>query len=167
MKTETFLLLEDIISWQESKNQFWVEDLKFERKALGGGRKMNLEKLNALKTKGKFSNERISKLSGIPVQTVGRIFRGEGSPTFDNIAAIAKIIGGDLNDLAGLAHEESQNKDELIRVQEITIKMQNTSIEEKRKYIKWMAVTIACLVAVIIVFTIIDRANGSIGWLRH
>ena len=54
---------------------------------------MNLEKLNALKTKGKFSNERISKLSGIPVQTVGRIFRGEGSPTFDNIAAIAKIIG--------------------------------------------------------------------------
>ena len=128
---------------------------------------MNLEKLNALKTKGKFSNERISKLSGIPVQTVGRIFRGEGSPTFDNIAAIAKIIGGDLNDLAGLEHEESQNKDDLIRVQEIAIKMQRASIEEKRKYIKWMAVTIACLVAVIIVFTAIDRVNGSVGWLRH
>lgn len=130
---------------------------------------MNLEKLNALKTKGKFSNERISKLSGIPVQTVGRIFRGDGSPTFDNIAAIVKIIGGDLNDLAGLEHEENKNKnkDELIRVQEITIKMQKASIDEKRKYIKWMAVTIACLVAVIIVFTAIDRVNGSVGWMRH
>ena len=127
---------------------------------------MNLEKLNALKTKGKFSNERISKLSGIPVQTVGRIFRGEGSPTFDNIAAIARAIGGDLNDLADLREEESETKDELIRVQEITIKMQKTSIDEKRRYIKWMAIAIACLIAVIIVFTAIDRANGSVGWLR-
>lgn len=128
---------------------------------------MNLEKLNALKTKGKFSNERISKLSGIPVQTVGRIFRGEGSPTFDNIAAIARAIGGDLNDLADLREEESETKDELIRVQEITIKMQKTSIDEKRRYIKWMAIAIACLIAVIIVFTAIDRANGSVGWLRY
>lgn len=128
---------------------------------------MNLEKLNALKTKGKFSNERISKLSGIPVQTVGRIFRGEGSPTFDNIAAIARAIGGDLNDLADLCGEESETKDELIRVQEITIKMQKTSIDEKRRYIKWMAIAIACLIAVIIVFTAIDRANGSVGWLRY
>lgn len=128
---------------------------------------MNLEKLNALKTKGKFSNERISKLSGIPVQTVGRIFRGEGNPTFDNIAAIARAIGGDLNDLADLCEEESETKDELIRVQEITIKMQKTSIDEKRRYIKWMAIAIACLVAVIIVFTAIDRANGSVGWMRY
>ena len=128
---------------------------------------MNLEKLNALKTKGKFSNERISKLSGIPVQTVGRIFRGEGSPTFDNIAAIARAIGGDLNDLADMSTGENATQNELIRVQEITINMQKTSIEEKRRYIKWMAITIACLIAVIIVFTAIDRANGSVGWLRY
>lgn len=128
---------------------------------------MNLEKLNALKTKGKFSNERISKLSGIPVQTVGRIFRGEGNPTFDNIAAIVRVIGGDMNDLADLHEEESESKNELIRVQEITIKMQKTSIDEKRRYIKWMAIAIACLIAVIIVFTAIDRANGSVGWLRY
>lgn len=128
---------------------------------------MNLEKLNALKTKGKFSNERISKLSGIPVQTVGRIFRGEGSPTFDNIAAIVRVIGGDMNDLADLHEEESESKNELIRVQEITINIQKTSIDEKRRYIKWMAIAIACLIAVIIVFTAIDRANGSVGWLRY
>lgn len=128
---------------------------------------MNLEKLNALKTKGKFSNERISKLSGIPVQTVGRIFRGEGNPTFDNIAAIVRVIGGDMNDLADLHEEESESKNELIRVQEITIKMQKTSIDEKRRYIKWMAIAIACLIAVIILFTAIDRANGSVGWLRY
>lgn len=128
---------------------------------------MNLEKLNALKTKGKFSNERISKLSGIPVQTVGRIFRGEGSPTFDNIAAIARAIGGDLNDLADMSTGENATQNELIRVQEITINMQKTSIEEKRRYIKWMAITIACLIAVIIVFTAIDRANGSVGWMRY
>lgn len=127
---------------------------------------MNLEKLNALKTKGKFSNERISKLSGIPVQTVGRIFRGEGNPTFDNIAAIVQAIGGDLNDLADMSTGENATQNELIRVQEITIKMQKTSIDEKRRYIKWMAIAIACLIAVIIVFTAIDRANGSVGWLR-
>lgn len=128
---------------------------------------MNLEKLNALKTKGKFSNERISKLSGIPVQTVGRIFRGEGNPTFDNIAAIVQAIGGDLNDLADMSTGENATQNELIRVQEITINMQKTSIDEKRKYIKWMAITIACLIAVIIVFTAIDRANGSVGWMRY
>lgn len=128
---------------------------------------MNLEKLNTLKTKGKFSNERISKLSGIPVQTVGRIFRGEGNPTFDNIAAIVQAIGGDLNDLADMSTGENATQNELIRVQEITIEMQKTSIEEKRRYIKWMAVTIACLIAVIIVFTAIDRANGSVGWMRY
>ena len=72
-----------------------------------------------------------------------------------------------MNDLAGLEREENQSKDELIRVQDITIKMQKASIDEKRRYIKWMAVTIACLVAVIIVFTAIDRVNGSVGWLRH
>lgn len=128
---------------------------------------MNLEKLNALKTKGKFSNERISKLSGIPVQTVGRIFRGEGNPTFDNIAAIVQAIGGDLNDLADMSTGENATQNELIRVQEITIKMQKTSIDEKRRYIKWMAIAIACLIAVIIVFTAIDRANGSVGWMRY
>ena len=128
---------------------------------------MNLEKLNALKTKGKFSNERISKLSGIPVQTVGRIFRGEGSPTFDNIAAIVQAIGGDLNDLADMSTGENATQNELIRVQEITINMQKTSIDEKRRYIKWMAIAIACLIAVIIVFTAIDRANGSVGWMRY
>ena len=71
---------------------------------------MNLEKLNALKNKGNYTFQQISDLTNIPLSTLNRIFKGESSPTFDNVAAIARAIGGDLNDLADLQNSRSSEE---------------------------------------------------------
>lgn len=126
---------------------------------------MNVDKLNALKTKAEYSNQQISDLSGIPLSTVTRIFRGEGSVTFDNMAALVRVIGGDLNDLADLGRAHAS--DEMIGVYEKTIEMQEKHMAEKDHTIKILRRGVAILVGVFIAIILIDLTNGSVGWARY
>ena len=126
---------------------------------------MNIEKLNILKTKGNYSYQKISDLSGIPLSTVTRIFRGEGSVTFDNVAAIVRAIGGDMNDLADLG--QPHVSEDMAKVYEKTIELQEKHMAEKDHTIKILRRAVVDMVAVFIVIVFIDLANGSVGWARY
>lgn len=110
---------------------------------------MNIEKLNILKTKGNYSYQKISDLSGIPLSTVTRIFRGEGSVTFDNVAAIVRAIGGDMNDLADLG--QPHVSEDMAKVYEKTIELQEKHMAEKDHTIKILRRAVVAMVAVFIV----------------
>ena len=119
---------------------------------------MNLEKLNALKNKGNYTFQQISDLTNIPLSTLNRIFKGESSPTFDNVAAIARAIGGDLNDLADLQNSRSSEE-----VLDFLMK----SLEEKRRVIRILAITCGILVSVFIFIVLFDITNGGVGYVRY
>ena len=119
---------------------------------------MNLDKLNALKNKGKYTFQQISNLTNIPLSTLNRIFKGEGSPTFDNIATIVRAIGGDLNDLADL--QNSRSSEEML---DFLMK----SLEEKRRVIRILAITCGIMVSVFIFIVLFDITNGGVGYVRY
>ena len=119
---------------------------------------MNLEKLNALKNKGNYTFQQISDLTNIPLSTLNRIFKGESSPTFDNIAAIARAIGGDLNDLADLQNSRSS---------EDVLDFLMKSLEEKRRVIRILAITCGIMVSVFIFIVLFDITNGGVGYVRY
>lgn len=68
---------------------------------------MKLERLKALKTKANLTNKQISEMTDISESTLSRIFTGEGQPKFEDIAMLARILGGSLDELAGIHRQES------------------------------------------------------------
>lgn len=119
---------------------------------------MNLEKLNALKNKGNYTFQQISDLTNIPLSTLNRIFKGESSPTFDNVAAIARAIGGDLNDLADLA--KGQSSQELLEFYR-----QNN--QEKNRLIRILGLACGIMASVFIFIVLFDITNGGVGYVRY
>lgn len=145
---------------------------------------MEVEKLKALKEKGKFTNKKIAELTGISEPTVSRIFSREGESKFRDVAAIAKVLGASLDDLAGIKRVESQEIAELrakIAAQEAEIKTKDTLIashdrevthmEKVEDYLKRLVrvlgSAVAVLVAVILIVMVYDILNGDIGWARY
>lgn len=86
---------------------------------------MDITKLKALKDKSGMSFQGISDSSGVPMSTVTRIFRGEGSPRFDDIAAIVMVLRGSLDDLVGLKPPATGNE----KAQEELIELYKKQIE--------------------------------------
>ena len=119
---------------------------------------MNLEKLNALKNKGNYTFQQISDLTNIPLSTLNRIFKGESSPTFDNIAAIARAMGGDLNDLADLS--KGQTSEELLE-------FYKQSNQEKLRVIRILSIACGVMAAVFIFIVLFDITNGGVGYVRY
>ena len=95
---------------------------------------MDITKLKSLKDKSGMSFQGISDSSGVPMSTVTRIFRGEGSPRFDDIAAIVMVLRGSLDELVGLKAPATGNEkaqDELIELykRQIDIIQQESAVK--------------------------------------
>ncbi len=101
---------------------------------------MDITKLKALKDKSGMSFQGISDSSGVPMSTVTRIFRGEGSPRFDDIAAIVSVLRGSLDELVGLkpSANGNRNKDleELIEFYKNQIEIVRKDDAAKIEYLK-------------------------------
>mgnify|MGYP002517989680 CR=1 FL=1 len=64
--------------------------------------------LNTLKSKGNFTIETISNLSGIPEATVKNIFSGKTEdPRFETVSAIVKAMGGSLDAIYDITKKEA------------------------------------------------------------
>lgn len=143
---------------KEIQNQFRPTPSTFWNSLSRRWKTVNLDKLNALKNKGKYTFQQISNLTNIPLSTLNRIFKGESSPTFDNIATIVRAIGGDLNDLADL--QNSRSSEEML---DFLMK----SLEEKRRVIRILAITCGIMVSVFIFIVLFDITNGGVGYVRY
>ena len=145
---------------------------------------MEIEKLKALKTKGNFTNKRIAELTGISETTVSRIFSREGESKFRDVAAIAKVAGASLDDLAGISRQESEEIKELrlkVREQDVEIRSQAAVIaahereiaraDKASDYLKRLVRILGTAVAVMVIgvmaILVFDVMNGDIGWARY
>lgn len=99
--------------------------------------------LNALKTKGNFTYETISNLSGIPEGTVRNIFSGKTEdPRFETVSAIIISMGGSLDAVYSAAKKEDVEANSVItlkeayedRIKEINEHYQQRIIETKVHY---------------------------------
>ena len=138
-----------------------------------------LERLLQLKKEKKMSNEEISKLSGVPLATVTRIFNGHTlNPSFETFTHIAIALGASLDEIAGLKPPESTPIDapietalsaysELLKEKDERIKeLKAERDKEKREKHKilWVLLGILILGAVILG---VDIANGHFGYFIY
>ncbi len=145
---------------------------------------MEIEKLKALKTKGNFTNKKIAELTGISETTVSRIFSREGESKFRDVAAIAKVVGASLDDLAGISRHESEEIKELrlkVREQDVEIRSQAAVIASHereiaradkasdylKRLVRILGTAVAVMVIAVMVILVYDVLNGDIGWARY
>ena len=75
--------------------------------------------LNTLKSKGNFTIETISNLSGIPEATVKNIFSGKTEdPRFETVSAIVKAMGGLLDAIYSVSKKEDVEGNSIITLKE-------------------------------------------------
>lgn len=81
--------------------------------------KMITTYLNSLKTKGNFTFEAISNLSGIPEATVKNVFSGKTEdPRFETVSAIVKAMGGSLDAIYEAAKTDDVEGNSIITLKE-------------------------------------------------
>ncbi|MGN1080795.1 MAG: helix-turn-helix domain-containing protein [Acutalibacteraceae bacterium] len=123
---------------------------------------MKTENLKKLKEECNLTTKQISDLSGIPESTISRILSGQtDNPTFDNVSAIVKAMGGSLDSIAEVRKDSDTEKEKS------ACEIYERIIKEKNWYIK-ILITICCtLVAVLIFLIIYDAASSAIGFIRY
>ena len=145
---------------------------------------MEIEKLKALKTKGNFTNKRIAELTGISETTVSRIFARQGESKFGDVAAIAKVVGASLDDLAGLARAEDEeitrlrariseleadvrSKEAVILAHDREISRMDKATDYLKRLVRILGTALAVVIIVVFVIMAYDVLNGDIGWARY
>ena len=132
--------------------------------------------LNTLKNKGNFKFAELSKMSGVPEATIRRIFSGDTPDArFDTVARIIVAMGGSMDDAFSTKKEkdiEANVVTELksgfeIRIEDLRERLDDMREREAKagRIIKALAITVAALVAVIIV--ILGIAITSHGWVQY
>lgn len=154
---------------------------------------MLIDYLNALKTKGNFTYETISNLSGIPEPTIRNILSGKTEdPRFETVSAIVKAMGGSLDAIYSAAKKEDVEANSVItlkdayeqRINEINEHYQQritdikehyeeriTEINEHIATIKldkrWFRIaTCICAFALVVLF-IVEILTPGLGWFRY
>ena len=149
--------------------------------------------LNSLKTKGNFTVESVSKMSGIPEATIKNILSGKTEdPRFETVSAIVKAMGGSLDaiyedvkveDVEGnsvIALKESYEKrlSEVKEFYEQRIKDLREHYEERlhdqKEHIstimldkRWFRfATCICAFALVVLF-VVEILTPGFGWFRY
>lgn len=149
--------------------------------------------LNTLKSKGNFTIETISNLSGIPEATVKNIFSGKTEdPRFETVSAIVKAMGGSLDAIYSVSKKEDVEGNSIItlkesydqRVEDIKDHYEQRISDLKKHYEERMAdqkehistimldkrwfriATCICAFALVALF-VMEILTPGLGWFRY
>lgn len=149
--------------------------------------------LNTLKSKGNFTIETISNLSGIPEATVKNIFSGKTEdPRFETVSAIVKAMGGSLDAIYSVSKKEDVEGNSIItlkesydqRLEDIKGHYEQRISDLKKHYEERMAdqkehistimldkrwfriATCICAFALVALF-VIEILTPGLGWFRY
>ena len=141
-----------------------------------------LSQLQTLKEDKGLTSADIAKLSGVPEQTVKRIFNGTTpDPRFDTIAKITIALGGSLDVISGLRPETDFKPSTPVRkalsasadlIGEKDIRFAELKEELKRER-RAKTITLCCAAAFsvlfvsLLTFLIFDILNGNVGFIRY
>jgi transcriptional regulator with XRE-family HTH domain len=121
---------------------------------------MLCDDLKALREKRKMTNQQISDASGVPLSSVNRVFSGQtDNPGFLMIRDIVVAMKGSLDEIAGIKHQSTAD-DQIIKLYERTI-------AEKDLWLKRLFIFSVSVVAVLLIFLLIDIISPSTGYIRY
>ena len=145
-----------------------------------------LSKLQDLKDEKGLTYADIAELSGIPEQTVKRIFSGATpDPRFETIAKLTIALGGSLDVLSGLRNPDDpkiaspvrtalSSSAELIAEKDIRLKEKREIIDSLREELRRerrvrsiILIVVAAFVAAVMFMLIFDMMNGHVGYIRY
>lgn len=144
------------------------------------------EKLKNLKEDRKMTTKEISEISGVPLATVTRFFRGD-SPNagLDTIAPIALALGASLDEIAGLKQSDAEPIKEPVAVAMDSyaelLSVKNGYIEElkrdmereredrlqERKEKRILAMALGAIFVFLLAIFTVDILNGNFGYFRY
>lgn len=149
--------------------------------------------LNALKTKGNFTYETISNLSGISEATIRNIFSGKTEdPRFETVAAIVIAMGGSLDAIYTATKTEDVETNAVIALKEtyaqrITDLKEHYehSLNEKDKHYerllleaekhietikldkRWFRIGFVVSIFIFALLCVAELLNPNLGWFRY
>ena len=138
--------------------------------------------LNALKTKGNFTYETVSNLSGVPESTVKNIFTGKTEdPRFETVAAIVLAMGGSLDAIYSAAKQGDVEGHAIIALKESYEQRisdlkehYERMLAEKERHIetikldkKWFRIGFVIAVIIFAMLCVAELLNPNLGWIRY
>lgn len=149
--------------------------------------------LNTLKTKGNFTYETISNLSGISDATIRNIFSGKTEdPRFETVAAIVIAMGGSLDAIYSAAKKDDVEANAVIAIKDayeerITLikeqyehrlnekdKHYERLLIEAEKHIetikldkRWFRIGFVVSIFIFAMLCIAELLNPNLGWFRY
>ena len=149
--------------------------------------------LNALKTKGNFTYETISKLSGIPEATVKNILSGKTEdPRFETVSALVNSMGGSLDAIYSATKKEDVEANAVIAIKDayeeriVLIKEHyEQRLSEKDEHYKallieaekhietikldkrWFRIGFVVSIFIFAMLCIAELLNPNLGWFRY
>lgn len=154
---------------------------------------MILNYLNALKTKGNFTIETISNLSGVPESTVKNIFSGKTEdPRFETVSSIVVAMGGSLDAIYTAAKKDDVEANAVITIKE-TYEQRLADIKEHyehrlnekdkhyerllleaEKHIetikldkRWFRIGFVVSIFIFALLCVAELLNPNLGWFRY
>ena len=141
-------------------------------------------KLKPFVDQAKLTYRQLAELTGVSESTVSRILAGQVEPKYSDVAAIAKVVGASLDDIAGIIRPEDEEIKELrikVREQDAEIRSQASVIVSHereiaradkaaaylKKIVRILAIAVAVMVIVVMTVLVYDILNGGIGWARY
>ena len=124
--------------------------------------------LTQLKAKSGLSWAQIEQRSGVPIQTIQRIFNGSTpNPGFETVLSIISAMGGNLGDIGqnpdvaqpspAPSYDPVTNSVALLQAQIADLKRTRLILE----------VVVGVVISVILFVLILDVTNGGIGYIRY
>lgn len=149
--------------------------------------------LNALKTKGNFTYETISNLSGIPEATVRNILSGKTEdPRFETVSALVNSMGGSLDAIYSAAKKEDVEANAVIAIKDayeerIALIKENYEhrLSEKDKHYerllleaekhietikldkRWFRIGFVVSIFIFAMLCVAELLNPNLGWFRY
>ena len=149
--------------------------------------------LNALKTKGNFTYESISNLSGIPEATIRNIFSGKTEdPRFETVSSIVIAMGGSLDAIYKATESENVEGNAIITIKEAYAqriadlkehyehrllekeKHYERLLQETEKHIetvkldkRWFRIATVTSVIIFALLCVAELLNPNLGWFRY
>ena len=141
-------------------------------------------KLKPFVDQAKLTYRQLAELTGVSESTVSRILAGQVEPKYSDVAAIAKVVGASLDDIAGIIRPEDEEIKELrikVREQDAEIRSQASVIvshereiaradkaaEYLKRIVRVLAIAVAVMVISVMAVLVYDILNGGIGWARY
>lgn len=149
--------------------------------------------LNALKNKGNFTYEAVSKLSGIPEATVRNIISGKTEdPRFETVSSIVIAMGGSLDAIYTATKKEDVEANAVITLKETYIqriedikehyelrlaekdKHHYRLLLEAEKHIetlkldkRWFRIGFVVSIFIFAMLCVAELLNPNLGWFRY